>query len=144
MDEGYKIRRKEILGPDLKLMDVEAPEIAAKAQPGQFIILRTDDEGERIPLTIADFDRDQGLITIIFQEVGRSTKDLGRLATGDFILDFVGPLGKASEIEDFGITVCIGGGVGIAPVYPITRALHAKSVTSPFSPALPSSVTVNI
>jgi ferredoxin--NADP+ reductase len=126
MNSNYRIRRKEILGPGLKLMDVEAPEIAAKAKPGQFIILRTDDQGERIPLTIADFDREQGLITIIFQEVGRSTKDLGRLEAGDFIQDFVGPLGKASEIETFGMVVCIGGGVGIAPIYPITRALFEK------------------
>ncbi len=120
---NFRIRRKEILGPGLKLMDVEAPEIAAKAKPGQFIILRTDTNGERIPLTIADFDGREGLVTIIFQEVGRSTEDLGKMKRGDYIQDFVGPLGKASEIEDFGKVVCVGGGVGIAPVYPITRAL---------------------
>ena len=120
----YRIRSKKVLGPDLKLMVVEAPEIAAKAQPGQFIILRENEYGERIPLTIADFDRTEGTITIIFQEVGRSTRDLGMLEAGDSILDFVGPLGKKSEIEDFGKVVCVGGGVGVAPVYPITRALY--------------------
>lgn len=120
----YRIRSKKVLGPELKLMVVEAPEIAAKAQPGQFIILRENEYGERIPLTIADFDRQEGTITIIFQEVGRSTRDLGLLEAGDSILDFVGPLGKKSEIEDFGKVVCVGGGVGVAPVYPITRALY--------------------
>ena len=120
----YRIRSKKVLGPELKLMVVEAPEIAAKAQPGQFIILRENEYGERIPLTIADFDRQEGTITIIFQEVGRSTRDLGLLEAGDSFLDFVGPLGKKSEIEDFGKVVCVGGGVGVAPVYPITRALY--------------------
>ena len=120
----YRIRSKKVLGPELKLMVVEAPEIAAKAQPGQFIILRENEYGERIPLTIADFDRQEGTITIIFQEVGRSPRDLGLLEAGDTILAFVGPLGKKSEIEDFGKVVCVGGGVGVAPVYPITRALY--------------------
>ena len=120
----YKIRSKKVLGPGLKLMVVEAPEITAKAQPGQFIILRENEYAERIPLTIADFDRQEGTITIIFQEVGRSTRDLGLLEAGDSILDFVGPLGKKSEIEDFGKVICVGGGVGVAPVYPITRALY--------------------
>ncbi len=119
-----RICKKRLLGPGLKLMEIEAADIAAKAQPGQFIILRTDDCGERIPLTIADFDRDRGLITIIFQEVGRSTEDLGIMEEGEYIVDFVGPLGRPSEIENFGTVVCIGGGVGVAPVYPITRALH--------------------
>ena len=127
-----EIRKKIELGPGLKLMEIAAPEIAAKGQPGQFIILRTDDCGERIPLTIADLNPEAGLVTIIFQEVGRSTLDLGMMEEGDRILDFVGPLGRASEIENFGHVVCIGGGVGIAPVYPITRALHqaGNNVTS--------------
>lgn len=120
----FRIRSKKVLGPELKLFVVEAPEIAAKAQPGQFIILRENECGERIPLTIADFDRTDGTITIIFQEVGRSTRDLGLLEAGDSILDFVGPLGKHSEIENFGKVICVGGGVGVAPVYPITRALY--------------------
>ncbi|HNX28347.1 MAG TPA: sulfide/dihydroorotate dehydrogenase-like FAD/NAD-binding protein [Syntrophomonadaceae bacterium] len=120
-----EIMRKETLAEGIKLFEVSAPEIAAKARPGQFIILRTDEQGERIPLTIADFDREQGTLTLIFQEVGRSTTDMGRMEAGDRILDMVGPLGRASEIEKYGRVVCIGGGVGIAPVYPITRALKA-------------------
>jgi ferredoxin--NADP+ reductase len=119
----FEIIKKDILAPAIKLFKVSAPEIAAKAQPGQFIILRMDEKGERIPLTIADFDRDKGLLTLIFQEVGRSTKELGELNREDFILDLVGPLGKPSEIEKFGRVICVGGGVGVAPVYPITRAM---------------------
>ena len=119
----YQIIDKQILAPAIKQFIVCAPEIAKKAQPGQFIILRIDDIGERIPLTIADFDRQSGTITLIFQEVGRTTYEMGKLDAGDYILDLVGPLGKASEIEPYGHVVCIGGGVGVAPVYPITRAL---------------------
>ncbi|MGE5397415.1 MAG: sulfide/dihydroorotate dehydrogenase-like FAD/NAD-binding protein [Chitinophagales bacterium] len=120
----FKIVTKKELGPGLKLMDIEAPEIAAKARPGQFIILRIDQCAERIPLTIADLNQQEGWVTIIFQEVGRSTNDLGMMKEGDMILDFVGPLGRASEIENFGKVICIGGGVGVAPVYPITKALY--------------------
>ncbi len=119
----FKIVKKEVLAPALKLFAVFAPEIAARVQPGQFIILRINEYGERIPLTVADYDRSQGLITFIFQEVGRSTKDLGKMEADDYILDLVGPLGKPSEIEKVGRVICIGGGVGVAPVYPITRAL---------------------
>lgn len=119
------IIRKENLAEGIKLFEIGAPQIAAKARPGQFIILRIDEKGERIPLTIADFDRDKGTITLISQEVGRTTADLGKMETGDKILDLVGPLGKASAIEKYGRVVCIGGGVGVAPVYPITRALKA-------------------
>lgn len=121
--EFYRITQKEVLAPAIKLFKVSAPEIAAKAQPGQFIILRMDEKGERIPLTIADFDREKGLLTLIFQEVGRSTLELGELNEGDQILDVVGPLGKPSEIENFGRVICVGGGVGVAPIYPITRAM---------------------
>ncbi|MEN6327424.1 MAG: sulfide/dihydroorotate dehydrogenase-like FAD/NAD-binding protein [Syntrophomonas sp.] len=119
----FEITKKEILAPAIKLFKVSAPEIAAKAQPGQFIILRMDEKGERIPLTIADFDRDKGLLTLIFQEVGRSTMELGELNEGDYIVDLVGPLGKPSEIQKFGRVICVGGGVGVAPIYPITRAM---------------------
>ncbi|MEN6460132.1 MAG: sulfide/dihydroorotate dehydrogenase-like FAD/NAD-binding protein [Syntrophomonas sp.] len=119
----FEIIEKEVLAPAIKLFKVSAPEIAVKAQPGQFIILRMDEKGERIPLTIADFDRDKGLLTLIFQEVGRSTKEIGQLNQGDSILDLVGPLGKPSEIEKFGRVICVGGGVGVAPIYPITRAM---------------------
>ena len=119
----YEIVLKQELAPKIKLFKVLAPEIALKTQPGQFIILRIDEEGERIPLTIADFDQNKGTITIIFQEVGKTTDLLGQLQQGDKILDFVGPLGLASDIENYGTVVCIGGGVGIAPVFPIARAL---------------------
>jgi len=119
----YEILEKQILSATVKLMKVKAPLVAKNAQAGQFIILRIDEEGERIPLTIADFDRKKGTITIIFMEVGKTTRQLGTLGVGDYLLNFVGPLGTASEIENFGTVVCIGGGVGIAPLYPIIRAL---------------------
>jgi len=119
----YKILRKEVLSPTLKLFEIDSPKIAKKCQAGQFIILRIDEKGERIPLTIADFDREKGTITLIFAEVGKTTQQLGRMEAGDSLLDFVGPLGMPSEIEKYGRVVCIGGGVGVAPVFPITRAL---------------------
>ncbi|MCX6090122.1 MAG: sulfide/dihydroorotate dehydrogenase-like FAD/NAD-binding protein [Candidatus Atribacteria bacterium] len=118
-----KILRKEILTPQIKLMVVHAPRVAHKAKAGQFVILRINEEGERIPLTIADFDPREGTITIIFQEVGKSTMQLGEREEGDDIQDFVGPLGKEIEEKKFGHVVCVGGGVGIAPVYPKARAL---------------------
>jgi ferredoxin--NADP+ reductase len=120
----YRIIEKQDLTPAIKLMKVDAPAIARKAQAGQFIILRLHDRAERIPLTIADYDRDKGTITIVFQVVGKSTEELATLKQGDSILNFAGPLGVPSEIEDYGTVVCIGGGVGVAPIYPITRALH--------------------
>lgn len=119
----YKILVKKQLAPSVQLFEVEAPLIAKKAQPGQFVILRIDEEGERIPLTIADFNREAGTITIIFQEVGASTIELGLLNEGEFLLDLVGPLGKATHIEKMGTVVCVGGGIGIAPVYPIARGM---------------------
>jgi NAD(P)H-flavin reductase len=103
-------------------MIISAPRIARKARAGQFIILRIDDSGERIPLTIADFDREKGTITIIFQEMGKTTAQLSKMNAGESLLDFVGPLGNPSEIEPVGTVVCVGGGVGVAPVYPIARA----------------------
>lgn len=120
----YKILHKEVLSDVNKLMVVDAPEVARKARAGQFIILRIDEHGERIPLTIADYDREAGTITIIFQEVGKTTMQLGTLEPGDDLATFVGPLGHPSEIEDYGTVVCVGGGVGIAPIYPIARSLH--------------------
>lgn len=119
----YKILKKEVLAPTLTLFDLEAPLIAEKAKPGQFVILRIHDEGERIPLTIADFDRDKGTITCVFQEVGKTTMELARLSVGESIRDFVGPLGEPTHIEKIGRIVCVGGGVGVAPVHPIARAL---------------------
>lgn len=119
----YKILAKEALTPSTKLFRIEAPDVARKARAGQFVVVRIDDRGERIPLTIADWDRDEGSITLISQEIGATTMRLGTLAVGDALADFVGPLGLPSEIENFGTVVCVGGGVGIAPVFPIARAL---------------------
>ena len=118
----YKILKSEELSAGVKSFIVEAPMVARKCQAGQFIILRIDEEGERIPLTIADYDRENGTIQLIFQEVGNTTKQLGTLKGGDALLDVAGPLGKATEIENYGTVVCIGGGIGVAPVYPIARA----------------------
>ena len=120
-----QIIRKEELAPNIKLFEIDQPLIARKVQPGQFVVIRHNEKGERIPLTVADYDRDRGTITIIFQEVGKSTYEMGELNVGDTLLDVVGPLGQPSEIANYGTAVCIGGGVGIAPVYPITRALKA-------------------
>lgn len=119
----YKILVKQELAPNVKMFEVEAPLIARKAKPGQFVILRVDEEGERVPLTIADFDREKGSIVMIFQEVGASTKLLGALNEGDCLQDLVGPLGKPTHVENFGTVVCVGGGIGIAPVYPIARGM---------------------
>lgn len=123
------IVKKEILAPGIKLFKVSAPEIASKARPGQFVILRINEKGERVPLTIADSDPRKGTVTLIFQEVGRTTIELGKLNEGDTMLDLVGPLGRASEIEYYGRVICVGGGVGVAPVYPITRALKEAGNT---------------
>lgn len=120
----YVIEKTDVLSPGVKSFVVQAPRIAKKCQPGQFVIVRADEEGERIPLTIADFNRQAGTITLIFQEVGCSTRQLGKLQTGETILDVAGPLGNASHIEKLGTVVCIGGGIGVAPVYPIARAYH--------------------
>lgn len=122
----YKIIEKKEVGQNTKLMTIEAPRVAKNAQPGQFIILRIDENGERIPLTIADFDKRKGTITIIFLEVGKTTRQLGRLNIGDSILNFVGPLGMPSDIRKYGTVVCIGGGVGIAPLYPIVKAMKKE------------------
>ena len=119
----YEIVSREDLAPVTKLLVVQAPDVARKAEAGQFLVIRIDEEGERIPLTVADYDRDEGTVTIVFQEIGKSTKQLGRLQSGDYLADLVGPLGLPSEIEYFGTVMCVGGGVGIAPIYPIARAL---------------------
>jgi len=119
----FKIVEKKVLGQDIKLFRIEAPDISKKARPGQFVIVKIGEKGERIPLTINDFDPQKGTITIVFQEVGKTTILLGRLNEGDVIEDLVGPLGKHTEIENFGKVVCIGGGVGTAVIYPVTRGL---------------------
>ncbi len=120
----FRIVRKEVLNPTVKLLEIEAPFVARKAEPGQFIILRVNDEGERIPLTIADFDRDKGTVTIIFQEVGKTTMILGTLEGGDEILDFAGPLGKASHLDGVKKAAVIGGGLGTAIAYPQAKKLY--------------------
>lgn len=120
----YKILTKKILNPTVTLMEVDAPMIAKKAEPGQFIILRVDAEGERIPLTIADFDREKGTITIIFQIVGATTEKLNHLEQGEFIHDFVGPLGVPSHTDGLKKVAVVGGGVGCAIAYPIAKKLH--------------------
>lgn len=120
----YKIVKKKVLNPTVMLMDIEAPFIAKKAEPGQFIILRVDENGERIPLTIADFDREKGTVTIIFQIVGKTTKALSGLEEGEYLQDFVGPLGVASHVEGLKKVAVVGGGVGSAIAYPIAKKLH--------------------
>jgi ferredoxin--NADP+ reductase len=119
----YKILDRVDYSDDVYMQVIEAPAVAAACQPGQFIILMVHEEGERIPLTIADFDREAGTITIVVQAVGTSTRHLQKLGKGDFISNFIGPLGQPSEIENFGTVICAGGGVGVAPIYPIARAL---------------------
>ncbi len=120
----YKIVKKDVLNEQVKRMVIEAPLVAKKAEPGQFIIFRIDENGERVPLTIADYDREAGTVTIIFQEVGKSTRQLGALEVGDFILDFVGPLGRASELEGVKKAAVIGGGLGTAIAYPQAKKLN--------------------
>ncbi len=107
----YGIVRKEKLAPNVKLFEVSAPAVAAKSRPGQFVILRVHERGERFPITIADADPEKGTVTIIFAEVGKSSKQLGRLGEGDAILNFSGPLGNATKIERYGDVLCVGGGV---------------------------------
>jgi len=119
----YPIVEKKVLSENVKLLKIKAPLVAKKAQPGQFIILRIDEKGERIPLTIADSDPKKGTVTIIFLEVGKTTKQLGELRVGDSLENFAGPLGMPSEVKKYGTVVCVGGGVGIAPLYPIVKAL---------------------
>lgn len=120
----YKIIKKERLNPTVTLMEIEASAVAEKAEPGQFIILRVDEKGERIPLTVADFDRDKGTVTIIFQIVGATTKKLDCKEEGEYICDFVGPLGVASHTEGLKKVAVVGGGVGCAIAYPIAKKLH--------------------
>ena len=119
----YKIVRKEILNPTVTLMDIEAPLIAKKAQPGQFIILRVDENGERIPLTVAGYDRDKGTVTIIFQIVGATTELLNYKAEGEYIQDFVGPLGTPTHTDGIKKACIVGGGVGCAIALPVAQKL---------------------
>ena len=122
----YEILLREDLVPGIHLFKVAAPAVAKKAQPGQFVVIRIDERGERIPLTIADWDGKEGSVTVVFMEVGATTFRLALLKAGDFIADFVGPLGVPSHIDKFGTVVCVAGGVGVAPITPIARALKEK------------------
>ncbi|WP_455278079.1 sulfide/dihydroorotate dehydrogenase-like FAD/NAD-binding protein [[Eubacterium] cellulosolvens] len=119
------IETKE-LGSNIKLFTLLSPLISRKGKPGQFVVLRVSEKGERIPLTIADVDSEKGTIKIVFQEVGKTTKELGKLTVGDQILDLVGPLGIPSDIKFFGRVIVVAGGVGIAEAYPIARALKKE------------------
>ena len=121
-----KILKRERLVPNIHVIEVEAPEIARKCQPGQFVIIMPDKKGERIPLTIADWDKKRGSITSVFLVVGTSTHKLAQLKAGDDVPVFVGPLGKPSEIDKFGKVLVAGGCFGIAAIYPIARALKKK------------------
>ena len=119
----YRIIKKKKLNSSVTLMKIDAPLVAKKAEPGQFVILRVNDEGERVPLTIADFNREEGSITIIFQIVGATTEKLNSLEEGDSILDFVGPIGNATELDGIKKAAVIGGGVGCAIAYPVAKKL---------------------
>ncbi|MBP3323182.1 MAG: sulfide/dihydroorotate dehydrogenase-like FAD/NAD-binding protein [Clostridia bacterium] len=121
----YRIFRKERLNPTVTLMEIEAERVAKKAEPGQFIILRVNEDGERIPLTVADFDREKGTVTIIFQVVGATTKLLDSKKEGEYIEDFVGPLGVPTRTDGLKKVAIIGGGVGSAIAYPIAKKLHS-------------------
>ena len=122
----FKILKKQPLNPTVTKMVIEAPLVARKAKAGQFIILRASEDGERIPLTIAGYDREAGTVDIIFQIVGGTTMELNALNEGDFLPDFVGPLGKASEVDGFKKVAVVGGGVGCAIALPVAQALHAN------------------
>ena len=120
----YPIVKKRVLNETVTLMEIEAPLVARKAMPGQFIIFRIDEEGERVPLTIAGYDREKGTVTIIFQKVGYTTEKLDSLNEGDSLLDFVGPLGEPTKTEGIHRCAVIGGGLGVAIAYPQAKALH--------------------
>jgi len=121
-----KIVEMRRLAPSINLLKLEVPEITRKAKAGQFVVLRINEEGERIPMSITDLDPKTGILTIIFQEVGKSTAHLATLKQGHILLDVVGPLGIPTHIENFGTALCIGGGIGIAPVHFIAKALKQK------------------
>jgi len=119
----YEILRKEQLTPVTKLYEVRAPAVAGKALPGQFVIVRLHERGERIPLTVADYDRRRGTLTLVVQEVGKTTLQMGTMQPGDTLVTLVGPLGNPAEVKRFGTVLCVGGGSSIAAIYPLARAL---------------------
>lgn len=121
----YKVLKKEFLNPQIFLMEIDAPLVAKKAEPGQFIILRIDEYGERVPFTVADFDREKGSVTIIVQVVGKTTRDLSSLEAGDSLMDFAGPLGMPTELEGLKKVAVIGGGLGTAIAYPQAKKLSS-------------------
>jgi len=122
----YKILLRQDLVPNIHLFKIAAPAVAKKAQPGQFVVIRIDETGERIPLTIADWDQEEGSVTIVFMEVGTTTHRLALLQAGDFIADFIGPLGLPTHIEKFGTVVCVAGGFAVATIKPIARAMRVE------------------
>ncbi|MBS6184952.1 MAG: sulfide/dihydroorotate dehydrogenase-like FAD/NAD-binding protein [Clostridium celatum] len=131
----YKITSKRLLTENIYLMDIEAPRVAKSAQPGQFIIIKNNDKGERIPLTIADYDRENGTVTIVFQTVGYATKELANFEVGDYVQDFVGPLGQPSEFVHENLdelrkknVLFVAGGVGAAPVYPQVKWFYDNNI----------------
>lgn len=125
----YKVVRKEKLGDIVTLLEIESPALAAKARAGQFVMVRANENSERIPLTLSDWNREAGTITIIFQHVGKSTHELAAVEVGESVQDLVGPLGKATEIENYGTVICVGGGIGVAELRPIARALKEAGNT---------------
>ncbi|MDD2703307.1 MAG: sulfide/dihydroorotate dehydrogenase-like FAD/NAD-binding protein [Candidatus Omnitrophica bacterium] len=127
--QRFRILEKYGLGPKMHFVLMDAPLIARKAKAGQFVIVRIREQGERIPLTIADFDREKGTVTLVFQEAGKTTCLFAAMKEGEYLLDLLGPQGNPTEIEDFGRAVVVGGGIGVAPVYPLARALKEKGNT---------------
>ncbi len=121
----YQIIAREDLTPDIHLFEIAAPEVARKAQAGQFIVIRVDEKGERIPLTIADWNREKGTVTVVFMEVGKTTRKLATVKAGESVASFAGPLGLPTHIEKFGTVVCVAGGFAIATIVPIARAMRA-------------------
>jgi len=130
MSTGYRIVKKEVYSPVTYMWEVEAPDVAQAAQPGHFLMVRMDEEGERIPLTVADFDRQRGTVTVVIQAVGKSTRQMMRLEAGDRLRDVIGPLGEASHIEPRAKVILVGGGLGVAPVYPQLRAYKSCGSTT--------------
>ena len=130
MSTGYRIVKKEVYSPVTYMWEVEAPDVAQAAQPGHFLMVRMDEEGERIPLTVADFDRQRGTVTVVIQAVGKSTRQMMRLEAGDRLRDVIGPLGEASHIEPRAKVILVGGGLGVAPVYPQLRAYKELGSTT--------------
>jgi len=125
----YEILVKEMLTPVTKFYEVRAPAVARKARAGQFVIVRIHEKGERIPLTVADYNRERGTISLVVQEVGKTTMQMGAMEVGQQFASFTGPLGRPTEIRRYGIVLCIGGGFAIAPIYPIARALRKAGNT---------------